>query len=141
MNNDVQKKDQLAHKDSTLGVFTAKGRSSTQKTSMEVWLGKPPTNYDKLRVLGCLAYYHVIESKLDPRVKKAFFLGFISGVKDYKLWNPNSKKISLCKDFNESSMLKQEGKGKENMISNNTQKGEFEIPLIPTREVQTIPST
>ena len=41
------------------------------KTPLEVWFGKPANDYDTLHVFGSTAYYHVKESKLDPRVKKA----------------------------------------------------------------------
>ena len=51
------------------------------KTPFEVWSGKPTNDYDTLRVFGSTAYYHVKESKLDPRAKKALFMGVTSSVK------------------------------------------------------------
>ena len=42
-----------------------------ERTLLEVWLGTPVSDYDKLHEFGCLAYYHVTDSKLDPRAKKA----------------------------------------------------------------------
>ena len=68
------------------------------KTPMEVWSGKPATDYDSLHVFGCPAYYHVKESKLDPRAEKALFMGVSMGVKGYRLWNPNSKKMLFSRD-------------------------------------------
>ena len=53
------------------------------KTPLEVWSGKPANDYDTLRVFGSTAYYHVKESKLDPRAKRALFMGVTSGVKGY----------------------------------------------------------
>ncbi|CAL8998591.1 unnamed protein product [Prunus brigantina] len=56
------------------------------KTPMEVWSGKPSntcTDYKYLHIFDCLAYYHVRESKLDPRAKKVLFVGFSTGVKGY----------------------------------------------------------
>jgi len=44
------------------------------KTPLEVWSGKPVGDYDSLHVFGSTAYYHVKESKLDPRAKKALFI-------------------------------------------------------------------
>lgn len=44
------------------------------KTPMEAWYGKPTNDYDSLHVFGSIAYYHVKESKLDLRAKKALFL-------------------------------------------------------------------
>ena len=51
------------------------------KTPLEVWSGKPINDYDTLHVFGSTAYYHVNESKLDPRAKKALFMGVTLGVK------------------------------------------------------------
>ena len=45
------------------------------KTPLEVWSGKPINDYDTLHVFGSTAYYHVKQSKLDPRAKKALFYG------------------------------------------------------------------
>ena len=53
------------------------------KTPLEVWCGKPINDYDTLHVFGSTAYYHVKEFKLDPRAKKALFMGVTSGVKGY----------------------------------------------------------
>ena len=55
------------------------------KTPLEVWFGSPITNYDSLRIFDCLEYYHVKDSKLDPRAKKAILLGFNLGLKGYRL--------------------------------------------------------
>ena len=77
------------------------------KTSLEVWSGKPINDYDTLHVFGSTAYYHVKESKLDPRAKKALFMGVTSGVKGYRLWCLSSKKYISSRDvtFDEFSML------------------------------------
>jgi len=52
----------------------------------------------------------VIESKLDPRAKKDFFIGFNPGVKGYRLWCLEAKKMIISRDvtFDESAMLKKE---------------------------------
>ena len=73
-----------------------------------MWSGKIATNYDMLRVFGCSAYYHVSDGKLEPRAKKAVFLGFKRGVKGYKLQESEDQKIVLSRDvtFDESSMVK-----------------------------------
>ena len=49
------------------------------KTLMEVWSRKAAQDYDILRIFGCPACYHIKEDKLDPRGKKAVFLGFKRG--------------------------------------------------------------
>jgi len=51
------------------------------KPPMEMWLSKAVTDYDMLRVFGCLAYYHVSDGKLEPRARKVVFLGFKRAVK------------------------------------------------------------
>jgi hypothetical protein len=75
---------------------------------MEVWSGKPATDYDSLHVFGTTAYYHVKESKLDPRANKALFMGITSGVKGFRLWCLSTKKMICSRDvtFDESATLK-----------------------------------
>ena len=90
-----------------------------RKTPLEVWSGKPINDYDTLRVFGSTTYYHVKESKLDPRAKKALFMGVTLGVKGYRLWCLSSKKIIYRRNvtFDESVMLKKvttDGKVSEN---------------------------
>ena len=41
-----------------------------EKCPLEVWSGKPITDYDSLHVFGCPAYYYVRDSKLKTRAKK-----------------------------------------------------------------------
>lgn len=65
------------------------------KTPLEVWSEKPVTDYDSLRVFGSAAYYHMKESKLDPRVKKVLFIRITTGIKGYYLWCPETKKDNL----------------------------------------------
>ncbi|TXG74049.1 hypothetical protein EZV62_002628 [Acer yangbiense] len=100
------------------------------KTPKEVWSGQPVSDYDQLHIFGSPAYFHVTESKLDPRAKKAIFVGFSEGVKGFRLWNPESKKIILSRDvtFDESAMLKQIPQDTENENPNSLQQVEFETP-------------
>ncbi|TXG47175.1 hypothetical protein EZV62_026469 [Acer yangbiense] len=86
-------------------------------------------NKDKSNV-NVATYFHVTESKLDPRAKKAIFVGFSEGVKGFRLWNPESKKIILSRDvtFDESAMLKQIPRDTENENPNSLQQVEFETP-------------
>ena len=111
---------------------------------LEVWSKQLVSDYDFLHVFGSTTYYHVKESKLDPRAKKAIFLGFFSRIKGYHLWCPSSKKIVSSRDvtFDESSILKiLENRTKANGISqpveHSQQQVEFEITLHPTRSVET----
>jgi hypothetical protein len=70
------------------------------KTPHEVWSGKKPS-LQHLRVFGCDAYVHVPKenrSKLDKKVEKCIFIGYKDGLKVYKLWNPETKKIVYSRD-------------------------------------------
>ena len=77
-----------------------------KKTPIEVWSGTP-ADYSHLRVFGCTAYAHVDNGKLEPRAIKCLFLGYGSGVKGYKLWNPETRKTFMSRSvvFNESVMF------------------------------------
>ena len=103
------------------------------KIPLEVWYRKPATDYDSLHVFGSIAYYHVIESKLDPREKKALFMGFSYGAKGYRLWCLEAKKTIINRDvtFDESAMLK---KVNPEVADSTPQQVEFEqTVVIPTR--------
>jgi len=77
-----------------------------KKTPIEVWSGSP-ADYSQLRVFGCTAYAHVDNGKLEPRAVKCVFLGYGSGVKAYRLWNPETKNVLLSRNvvFNEVVMF------------------------------------
>jgi hypothetical protein len=74
--------------------------SLDDKTPHEVWTGKKPS-LEHLRVFGCDAYVHVPKenrSKMDKKYEKCIFIGYKDGVKGYKLWNPETKKIVYSRD-------------------------------------------
>ncbi|KAG8502473.1 hypothetical protein CXB51_000399 [Gossypium anomalum] len=98
------------------------------KTPMEMWTGKSAIDYDSLHVFGSTAYYHVKESKSDPIVKKALFLGITDGVKGYRLWCPDTRKIVFSRDvtFDESTMLKYKDSQKDDKTSSTLQQVELE---------------
>lgn len=75
-------------------------------TPFKVWSGEH-ANYGRLRVFGCIAYYHVKDNKLDNRAKKAIFLGYARGVKGYRLWSLEDSKFVISRDvtFDENSMV------------------------------------
>ncbi|BBG98496.1 hypothetical protein Prudu_007914 [Prunus dulcis] len=109
------------------------------KTPMEVWSGKPCTDYKYLHIFGCPAYYHVRESKLDPRAKKALFMGFSTGVKGYRLWCPDEKKIVVSRDvtFDEAAMVNQnkhEGEIEATKTMSSSKQVELlKTPVVPVR--------
>ncbi|MCO5548104.1 hypothetical protein L7F22_001562 [Adiantum nelumboides] len=69
-------------------------------TPYESWYDKKPTvNY--LRVFGCLAYAHIpqqLRGKLDDKAIKCIFVGYSSGSKGYRLYNPVTNKIFESRD-------------------------------------------
>ena len=77
-----------------------------KKTPQEVWSSSPAT-YSDLKIFECPAYAHVDNGKLEPRSMKCIFLGYRFGVKGYKLWCPETKKLVISKDviFGETSMI------------------------------------
>ncbi|MCO5608214.1 hypothetical protein L7F22_062420 [Adiantum nelumboides] len=64
-------------------------------TPYESWYDrKPSVSY--LRVFGCLAYAHIpkqLRGKLDDKAVKCIFVGYSSGSKGYRLYNPATNKI------------------------------------------------
>ncbi|KAM6598726.1 hypothetical protein CsatA_018335 [Cannabis sativa] len=55
------------------------------KTPQEFWIGEVPS-YDLFKVFGCTSYGLIRQDKLEPRAIKCLFLGYLDGVKGYKLW-------------------------------------------------------
>ena len=51
------------------------------KTLMEMWSENYAQDYNSLRIFRFSAYYHIKDGKLDPRARKAIFMGFKGGVK------------------------------------------------------------
>jgi hypothetical protein len=70
------------------------------KTPQEVWTGKEPS-LTHLKVFGCDAYVHVPKenkSKVDKKDEKCIFIGYKYGLKGYKLWNLETKKVVYSRD-------------------------------------------
>ena len=107
------------------------------RTPLEVWSGSPVSDYDKLHVFGCPAYYHVTDSKLDPRTKKVKFMGFSKGVKGYRLWCPETSKIVNSRDvtFDESGMFLQKIENNDEALKQ-VEKVVFSPDMVaPTKEL------
>ena len=76
-----------------------KNRSPTSalvnKTPYEVCSGQKPY-VAHIRVFGCEAFMHAPKekrSKLDNKAEKCIFIGYKDGIKEYKLWNPITRKV------------------------------------------------
>ncbi|KAG8474295.1 hypothetical protein CXB51_034132 [Gossypium anomalum] len=88
------------------GVVERMNKTIMEKTPQEVWSSNL-ANYLDLKIFGCLAYTHVDNGKLELRSIKCVFLGYKVGVKGYKLWCPENKKVVISGDifFDETAML------------------------------------
>ncbi|CAN1317287.1 hypothetical protein LINPERPRIM_LOCUS30387 [Linum perenne] len=88
------------------------------KAPLEVWSSEPVKEYDQLHIFGCPAYYHVQDLKLDPRANKAKFMGFSVGVKKFRLWFMESRKIVNSRDvvFYESVMSSKKEDNKDDTL-------------------------
>jgi len=65
-----------------------------------VWTGKKPS-LSHLRVSGCDAYVHVPKDKrkkLDRKSERCIFIGYKDGLKGYKIWNPETRKVVYNRD-------------------------------------------
>ncbi|KAG8501778.1 hypothetical protein CXB51_004763 [Gossypium anomalum] len=98
----MEKKQPLLH------VFINRSPSIAieKKIPQEVWSGNP-ANYSDLKIFRCPAYAHVDNGKLKPRSIKCVFLGYKAGVKGYKLWCPENRKVVISRDvvFDETTMI------------------------------------
>ena len=75
------------------------------KTPYEVWNSRKP-DISHLRVWGCLAYVHVQKdkrAKLGSHMEKCIFIGYPSGYKGWKFYNPETEKVIISEraDFDE----------------------------------------
>ena len=55
------------------------------RTFLEVWSSSHANDYDSMCVFRYSTYYHITESKLDPRANTTIYLGFSERVKGYKI--------------------------------------------------------
>ena len=117
--------------------------SIEKKTPQEVWSGSPPT-YSDLKIFGCPTYAHVDNGKLKPISMKCIFLGYKSGVKGYKLWCPETKKLVIRKDviFYETSKIHVLAPKESNVeiVQRVDKQVEFEASLVPNSEEQSVPT-
>lgn len=94
------------------------------KTPEELWRVRP-ANYGKLIVVGCLAYVHTKQDKLEARAVKCVLVGYPTCVKGYSLWNLDEHKFVTSRyvTFDESKMT---SKAEQ---ENSNQKGQTHVIL------------
>ena len=75
---------------------------------------------------------------------KCIFLGYKSGVKGYKLWCPETKKLVISKDviFNETSMIHVLAPRESSVetVQRVDKQVEFETGLVPNSDKQSVPT-
>ena len=79
------------------------------KIPKEVWKGES-IDLSYLRVFGSPVYVHDPgNDKLEPRAFKGILLGYTDGVKGYRIWNLEMKKVvnSYHVTFDESALFKE----------------------------------
>ncbi|KAG8483701.1 hypothetical protein CXB51_023428 [Gossypium anomalum] len=90
------------------------------------------------KIFGCPAYAHVNNGKLEPRSIKCVFLGYKAGVKGYKLWCPENRKVVISRDvvFDETAMLPNLSL-KDSSNKENQKQVEHQINIESTPQVST----
>ena len=69
-------------------------------TPYEVWTGQS-SNLGHLRIFGCVAYMHIpkqFRKKLDAKAKKLTMVGYQGDSKNYRLYDPSSRKVIVSRD-------------------------------------------
>ncbi|TYK18164.1 copia-type polyprotein [Cucumis melo var. makuwa] len=82
-------------------------RSLCNKTPQQAWIGRKPS-IGHLRIFGCMAYAHILDqkrSKLDDKSEKYVFVGYDASSKDYKLYDPVTKKTILGQELKREKCL------------------------------------
>jgi hypothetical protein len=83
-------------------VTPTKGTESDSVTPYELWNGAKPS-LKHLRVWGCTAYTYIVkakrkDAKFGPRAEKGVFIGYTFSQKQYKLYIPGEKRMTLARD-------------------------------------------
>ena len=96
------------------------------KIPHEVWIRKKPF-FSHLRVFGCDAYVYVLKekrTKLESKSERCIFIGYKDGLKGYKLWNLETRKVVYNRDvvFREVKYVI-----KHEVLPNEPEKKEFEL--------------
>jgi len=75
-------------------------KSVKNKVPQEAWIGIS-CSVAHFIVFGCVAYAHVpkeMRRKIDEKNENCIFLGYNDQSKEYKLYNPMTKKVIINKD-------------------------------------------
>lgn len=89
-------------------VYLINRRCNKEKTPFEFWTGSKPT-LTHVRTFGSAAYMHIPKekrNKLEPKSKKLILVGYEGNSDNYRLFDPDTKKITVSRDvtFNENEL-------------------------------------
>ena len=81
--------------------------ATSDTTSWAIWHGKRP-DISMFRVFGCQVHVNILRKdrkNLEPHSEPCIFIGFSEGYKGWKVYNPETKKMSVARDvvFDETS--------------------------------------
>lgn len=80
-------------------------------TPYELWVGKRP-NLGHLRVFGSQAYVHVPKQftrKFDARAQPRVFVGYQDDLANYRVYDPESKKINVSRNVTSNEVIGKSG--------------------------------
>ena len=106
----------------------------------EAWNEKK-VNISYLKVFGCLSYVHIdetVRSKLDPKSKKCYFIGYGDTELGYRFWDAHTRKIVRSKNvvFNEQTMYQDELKGSSTKKAPEGEKSMIDLKDFSTTELE-----
>ncbi|KAK9731138.1 hypothetical protein QE152_g13934 [Popillia japonica] len=86
-------------------------QDTEKKTPYEKWTGKP-LRLNHLRRFGSEAYVYIpgqFRSKFQKKCKKMYFVGYANDSINYRLYNPETKEVTISKNvtFNETHRTKE----------------------------------
>ena len=83
-------------------ISITKGTHGKNATLYKLWHGRRP-DVEHLRVWGCTAYAHIHaarrrDKKWSPRAERLIFLGYSLTTKQYRLYDPHTKRLITSRD-------------------------------------------
>ena len=75
-------------------------KSLQGRTPFEAWHNRKPKVHNR-RTFGCIAYVKTVGpgiSKLSDRSTKMVFVGYETGTKGYRVYDPVTKKLQISRD-------------------------------------------